>query len=81
MVVGNFDFSGAMFRPGEANSPLIIDSDAELSFPVAPQGFQAIGSREAKFIKRACVNQSPQSLFSPFPDVWRKPSDTLSFKG
>jgi hypothetical protein len=42
MVVHDFYVNSITIHPDEANSPLIIDPDAVLSFSVSPQRFQSV---------------------------------------
>jgi hypothetical protein len=42
VVIGDFDLVGVAIFPIKTYSPLIIDSDAVLAFPIAMQPFQAI---------------------------------------
>ena len=52
MVINDFNVIGVAVAPYKANTPLIVDADTVLSFPVAFKGFQTIarGRRQiAKF--------------------------------
>jgi hypothetical protein len=42
MVVYDLNVVRIALAPAKANSPLIVDPDAVLAFPIAPQGFQPI---------------------------------------
>jgi hypothetical protein len=44
MIIDNLDVrrSGLLVEPFEANSPLIVDANAVLSFPVASESLEAI---------------------------------------
>jgi hypothetical protein len=54
VIVGDFDILGIARNPSEADSELIIDSDAELAFSVAPQRFQAIAWWDAQILQFLC---------------------------
>jgi hypothetical protein len=42
VVIGDFDVVGIAIFPVKTDSPLIVNSDAVLAFPIAMQPFQAI---------------------------------------
>jgi hypothetical protein len=42
MVVYDLNVVRIALAPAKANSPLIVDPDAVLAFPIAPQGFQPV---------------------------------------
>jgi hypothetical protein len=48
MVINDFNILSAMTRPAETDAPLIIDPDAVLSLPLAPQSFQPIAGGNAQ---------------------------------
>src|SRR5882724_13000206 len=52
MVVDDFNVSGAGTSPSKADSPLVIDSHAELTRPVALERFQTIAWNVAQIGKR-----------------------------
>jgi len=56
MVVNDFDINrtGRPFRPFEANSPLVIDTNAELTLAIAVERFQPIASQRREIIQVAC---------------------------
>jgi hypothetical protein len=45
VVVDDFDILGSSFRPAEANAPLVVDSDAELTEAISLEGLQSIAAR------------------------------------
>ncbi len=51
MVIDNFDIPGVAVLPFEADSPLIIDSDAVLAFPVILQLLEAIAWRDSEVVE------------------------------
>jgi hypothetical protein len=50
VVVGYFNVKGASGLPAETESPLVIDSDAVVSFPVSFQSFETICRWNSKVI-------------------------------
>lgn len=48
MVINQFDVEGITVSPNEANSPLIVDSNAVLSRTIAIQGFKAAAGRNGQ---------------------------------
>ena len=50
MIVCNFHVVRVAFAPTEANAPLIVDTDAITSFPVAFQPFEPVPRRRAQII-------------------------------
>lgn len=51
MVVGDADFVGIAVFPDEADAPLIVDTNAVLSPPVAAEGFKMIAWWGAQIVK------------------------------
>jgi hypothetical protein len=52
VIVDDFDVSGPRSRPGKADSPLIIDSDAVLPHPFAPESLQSIPRGYPQIVER-----------------------------
>jgi hypothetical protein len=52
---------GTILCPGKADSVLIVDPDAVLSFAVSPQGFQSIAGRDQKTGQGARAVQGKQA--------------------
>ena len=48
MVIHDLDVEGVAVEPAKAHAPLVVDSNAELSHPVAGESFQPIPRRSAK---------------------------------
>ena len=86
MVVHDFNVNCIAIHPNEAYSPLIVDSDAVLSFSVSPQRFQSIRWWNTQVVYRSSIVQHPE--FAPcdllnvlwqalgaraFPDLLRLP--------
>jgi len=51
MIVDNFNFGRALFRPNEANPELIVEPDGKLALAVAMRGFEAISRRRSEILK------------------------------
>ena len=51
MVVSNLHIPGGTIRPPEANSPLVIDTNAVLPYAIAFQSLQSIAGRDAQLFK------------------------------
>jgi hypothetical protein len=52
MVVNDFHIISVAFAPPETNSPLLVDPDAILSFPITSQGFQLVAGWHSKRVER-----------------------------
>jgi len=48
MVIDNFDLVGSVLFPQEADSPLLVDSYAELVFSIPAQFFKTIRGRNSQ---------------------------------
>jgi hypothetical protein len=65
VVVGYLYVLSIAFRPPEANSPLVVDSDAVLTLTIPSEPFKAIAGRDSKIPERLGAiedDQLPQSL-------------------
>lgn len=51
MVVADLDFVRTIGAPDEADAPLVVDSDAVLSRPVASQAFQSVSGRAPQVLQ------------------------------
>jgi hypothetical protein len=54
MIIHDFDIFGPCFRPPEAQTKLIIDTDAVLTRPVAFERLQSIAGWYAQVLQSAC---------------------------
>lgn len=62
VVIGNFNVEGVTVFPDEANAPLLIDTNAVLSFAVTPQSFKIVRWRHPKVVEcdgRIQLRQTP----------------------
>jgi hypothetical protein len=53
MVINNLDVVGISRLPSEADPPLFMDPDAELSLPVAPRSFEPVAWRHSQILERS----------------------------
>ena len=53
MVVDDLDVIGIIIVPCKADTPLVVDPDTMLAFPVTMQCFQVIGRRNPQGFKEA----------------------------
>ena len=73
MVINHFNISWSLFSPLEADSVLIIDSDAELAFSLTPfHWLQAISRRHPEIIELFSRIKVIQSLACYLPQFVRK---------
>ncbi len=54
MVVGDFDVEGVTIAPTKTNPKLFIDSNAELTRPIALQRLQTVTGRNSEIVQSAC---------------------------
>jgi hypothetical protein len=52
MIVGQFHIMCVAVFPAEADSVLIVHTDAELSSPIASQRFEVVAGRNPQLIER-----------------------------
>jgi hypothetical protein len=77
MIVDDFHIVGKAIGPAEANSPLIVDPDAELSLAIAAQRFESVSRRHAQFVECVCCVQHLQlSARNPF-DTGESPDEIV----
>jgi hypothetical protein len=60
VVVDGFDTVGTSCRPDDADAPLPIDADAELTCAVAFQGLQLVIRRHGEVLQHLGIVQHPQ---------------------
>jgi len=61
VIINDFHILGIPIDPPKTNSPLVVDSDAILPFPIPFQGFQTVPGNSTKFVEgknRVQVEQS-----------------------
>jgi hypothetical protein len=63
MVVNDLDLFGTALRPDKAYPPLLVDPNAVLARPVAPQGFQVVGWRQAQVFQAFGGIQHPTAEY------------------
>jgi hypothetical protein len=60
MVINNFDIISVAFAPGEADPPLVVDSDAPLPFSIAVQFLESITRRYSEILDLGCSIEHPK---------------------
>jgi len=60
MVIGDFDPIRVAIRPRKTDSPLVVDADAVLPFPVAPEALQPVSRRHPKVFEVTGIIQYSQ---------------------
>jgi hypothetical protein len=60
MVIHDFDVLCRATRPPKTDSPLVIDPDAVLTLPVAPQGLESVPRRDPHVIEASGDLELPQ---------------------
>jgi hypothetical protein len=79
VIVGDFDFMRPIFIPDEADTVLIIDSDAELSKAIFLQSLEPVVRRNAQVLKVHCRIDLIE-LSAGYRSDCRPPSIGASFK-
>lgn len=51
MIINNLNIPGLVISPYKTNAPLIVDTNAALSFSIAAQRFQTITGRSAQIVQ------------------------------
>jgi hypothetical protein len=69
---------GIAVPPVETNAPLVIDSDAVLPSPIAPQLFQSVAGRTPKVRERLGTVQDEQFPQHDPMQRWREASPRLT---
>jgi len=77
MVINNFDIVRVAFVPSEANPPLVIDSDAPLSFPITMQPLEPVARRNSKVLDLRCSIEHPKLSKRHSLDIERQLSRSL----
>jgi hypothetical protein len=80
MIIYNVYTVGVPISPFKADSPLVVDADAMLTFPLPCQFFQAIGRRNAKVLEREGPVQHTQLSQGDMLNILRKFMGTLARK-
>jgi hypothetical protein len=72
VVVHDLDISRVSCIPGEADPPLVIDSNAELTGAIPHESLQAIRRRNSKILECACSVDHPKLSKGDALDVSRQ---------
>ena len=78
MIIDNFYIFSTGIGPPKADPPLIVDSNAVLPGPLAPQSFEAIARRHSQVIESSGDFQLPQFAPRDRGDI-HKTSDAKTF--
>ena len=81
MVINDLHILSVMAGPSEADSPLIIDPDAVLPLPVAPQSLQSIAGRNAQVIEAGGDFELTQLATSHNRDTFKAPDAFATREG
>ncbi len=69
MVVNNRNVVGSVISPEETDTPLVVDSNAVLAFPVTLQGFQAVATQAGQVSELHCLIEAIQAAFRLLANV------------
>jgi len=78
VVIHNLYIVCVKVTPDKAQTILIVDAYAVLSFAIARQGFKMIAARDSQIRETYCPMQDEKLLQCRFPDVRR---DATTFAG
>ena len=73
MVIGYFNIIGVTLHEPKTNTPLIVDCNGMLSFPVAFEGMQSVARRNPKVAESCSVMNVLQTPDRSFDQVLRQP--------
>jgi hypothetical protein len=79
MVINNFNGECIVVFPDEADTPLVINTDAVLPGPVAFQGFQAISGRHSHIIQSFSAVELHQFAKCGALDICGQTARSLAF--
>jgi hypothetical protein len=71
MVIYKRDFQGIVAFPTEYETPLIIDTDAVVTFQIALESLQAIARRSAQVYQGVCSGEHIQLTQGGWDDIGR----------
>jgi hypothetical protein len=80
MIIHNLHLFGMAFSPHEADAPLVIDTDAVLSFTIPLQGFQSIRRWQAEVFQPAGRVERIELYEGPLLNITGELTDELSFE-
>ena len=69
MVIDDFNVGRTARGPSETDPKLLIDSDTELTLPVAFQGLKTVAGRDPEVLQVVGLVQLIQSTPSPGPEI------------
>jgi hypothetical protein len=82
MIINDFDMVCVSFPPVEANSPLLIDANAELALSITLQCLKTIARRNFKIANDPCTIEQAKFAQCGVLDVWRQSAtaETLPYQ-
>jgi hypothetical protein len=72
VVIDDFNITGPVGFPEEANAPLIVNADGVLPFAVALEGFQSVAGRDGKVAEFGDGMELGEFPQGNTLDVWRE---------
>src|SRR5512139_3962973 len=75
VIVDDLDVVGVAFAPSEADTPLVVDADAELAFAPAAEFLESVAGRRSKIVQHDGSVQLPQPPERHAPDVGSESPD------
>ena len=79
VIVHNFDLIGVPFAPHEADAPLVVDADAELTCSISRERLQAIPRRRSQVVDGSGIVQHHQLHLRSALNIVRNLADTATF--
>src|SRR3972149_8996571 len=78
MIINYFHIISIIFRPAEANTPLVVDADAMLAYAVAEEFFQPVSRWNAQILCFFCCIKQKQLSKGVALNICRQFSRMLS---
>ena len=78
VVIHNLDVRGVSLDPSEADTPLIVDPNAHLPFPISLQRFEPVSRRITQVLDLRCRIKLAQLSKRPILNVARKFASSLT---
>lgn len=69
MIINDFDIVGIAIRPTKTDTPLAIDSNAVLAFPLPFEQFEPVAGRNLQILEADCRIENPQFRQCRFLDI------------
>jgi hypothetical protein len=72
VVIGDFDFVGVAVDPAEAQTPLVIDTDAVLTDTLAFKRFEPVAGRDAEVIEGVGTGEQVEFIDRSLDQIGRE---------